>query len=264
MQAAPQPAGVTDGFSSSLRWAGYALGFALGGFFDGILLHQVLQWHHLLSGIDEARQDIRFLILTDGLFHVLMYAIAAAGLWLLWRARAAFAVAGADRLLFANALIGFGVWHILDSLLSHWILGIHRIRMDVDNPLFWDLLWFFVFGVLPALIGLALRRNRHGGGGATRSPMALVLAVCMAGPLAALPAPADDTVMVVFRPGVTPAQALAGLAAVKGRLVWSDASDTVWAVDVSGDGDPSRFYRHGALLVGNSIVPAGCFNWTKV
>jgi uncharacterized membrane protein len=27
------------------------LGFAFGGFFDGILLHQVLQWHHLLSGI---------------------------------------------------------------------------------------------------------------------------------------------------------------------------------------------------------------------
>jgi uncharacterized membrane protein len=25
------------------------LGFAFGGFFDGILLHQVLQWHHLLS-----------------------------------------------------------------------------------------------------------------------------------------------------------------------------------------------------------------------
>lgn len=30
------------------RW-GAALGFALGGFFDGILLHQILQWHHLLS-----------------------------------------------------------------------------------------------------------------------------------------------------------------------------------------------------------------------
>jgi uncharacterized membrane protein len=29
-------------------WAA-ALGFALGGFFDGILLHQILQWHHLLS-----------------------------------------------------------------------------------------------------------------------------------------------------------------------------------------------------------------------
>lgn len=31
--------------------AGGLLGFALGGFFDGILLHQVLQWHHLAFGL---------------------------------------------------------------------------------------------------------------------------------------------------------------------------------------------------------------------
>lgn len=33
------------------RWVLWAavLGFALSGFFDGVLLHQILQWHHLLS-----------------------------------------------------------------------------------------------------------------------------------------------------------------------------------------------------------------------
>ena len=36
----------------ALRWPGWLLGFALGGFADGILFHQVLQWHHLLSGVD--------------------------------------------------------------------------------------------------------------------------------------------------------------------------------------------------------------------
>lgn len=35
--------------SRRLAWAGAIIGFALGGFFDGILLHQVLQWHHLFS-----------------------------------------------------------------------------------------------------------------------------------------------------------------------------------------------------------------------
>lgn len=102
--------------------------------FRRILLHQVLQWHHLLSGIEQARHDIRVLILWDGIFHVLMYIIAGVGFWLLWRARREWASKDADRRLFANALIGFGGWHILDSVLSHWILGIHRIRMDVDKP----------------------------------------------------------------------------------------------------------------------------------
>jgi uncharacterized membrane protein len=29
--------------------AGIFLGLGLGGFFDGIILHQVLQWHHMLT-----------------------------------------------------------------------------------------------------------------------------------------------------------------------------------------------------------------------
>jgi uncharacterized membrane protein len=29
--------------------AGIFLGPGLGGFFDGIILHQVLQWHHMLT-----------------------------------------------------------------------------------------------------------------------------------------------------------------------------------------------------------------------
>ncbi|MCK1539441.1 DUF2243 domain-containing protein, partial [Bradyrhizobium sp. 176] len=30
--------------------AGVLLGLGLGGFFDGIVFHQLLQWHHMLSG----------------------------------------------------------------------------------------------------------------------------------------------------------------------------------------------------------------------
>jgi len=31
--------------------AGIFLGLGLGGFVDGILLHQILQWHHMLSNV---------------------------------------------------------------------------------------------------------------------------------------------------------------------------------------------------------------------
>lgn len=146
-------------FSGEFRWAGYMLGFGLGGFFDGIVLHQLLQWHHLLSGLEQARLDIRLLILWDGIFHALMYLIAIIGLCLLWRARNEFPAPGADRLMFANAVVGFGGWHVLDSIVSHWLLGIHRVRMDVDNPLFWDLLWFAMFGLIPLTIGWIMRRS---------------------------------------------------------------------------------------------------------
>lgn len=33
---------------NSLTRAGITLGLGLGGFFDGIVLHQILGWHHLI------------------------------------------------------------------------------------------------------------------------------------------------------------------------------------------------------------------------
>lgn len=251
-------------FSGQFEWAGYTLGFGIGGFFDGILLHQILQWHHLLSGVEQARVDIRVLILWDGIFHALMYIIAGIGLWLLWRAREEFPAPGADRRLFANALIGFGVWHIFDSILSHWALGIHRIRMDVDNPLVWDLLWFAVFGIVPAAIGWMMRQGgSKGRGRVMSSPLVLVLAAVLAGPLAALPPPGQTQVVVLFRPGIPEQVAFAAIIAVDGRMIASDASGQLWAVDLASGGNASELYRYGALLVSNSLLPLGCFSWTR-
>lgn len=98
MDASDRP--VDPAAPRTLRRAGFLLGFSLGGFFDGILLHQVLQWHHLLSNVQAAAlRDVRAQMLADGLFHVLMYFIAAWALWLLWKARADYAAPGADRAL---------------------------------------------------------------------------------------------------------------------------------------------------------------------
>nr|WP_234895992.1 DUF2243 domain-containing protein [Sinorhizobium medicae] len=51
------------------------------------------------------------------------------------------------------AFMGFGAWHVVDAVLSHWLLGLHRIKMDSTNPLYWDLLWLAVFGVGPLMLG---------------------------------------------------------------------------------------------------------------
>src|SRR3954465_10961416 len=73
--------------SSRMHHFGAAvLGFALGGFFDGILLHQVLQWHHFLSLVEgRPFEDLQLQILADGVFHIFVYALALLGLLLLWR-----------------------------------------------------------------------------------------------------------------------------------------------------------------------------------
>lgn len=257
--------------SSTLRHAGYLLGFSLGGFFDGILLHQILQWHHLLSGITRAPfSDLRTQVLADGLFHAAMYVIAAIGLWQLLRARATLARRSANRTLVADLLIGFGAWHVLDSVLSHWLLEIHRIRMDVPNPLFWDLLWFGLFGVLFIIAGIILRRRAADDerGGPTARSLASPLIVTVAATALASAFPMFDrsntmTVTVVMRPGATPVQLLAGLQGTGARLLWSGDRGTVWVLALDRPADRFRLYAHGALFVSGTLLPAGCSAWMR-
>jgi uncharacterized membrane protein len=250
-------------YPGQFRWSGYLLGFALGGFFDGILLHQVLQWHHLLSGLEQVRHDIRLLILADGLFHMLMYAVAVVGLWLLWRSR--HPLAHGSRGILGNALLGFGVWHVVDAVLSHWVLGLHRIRMDVDNPLAWDLVWLAAFGAVPLLTGWLLnQRDRpQRPTRVTTAPLALVFAVLASGAIASRPQPGDGQVMVLFAPGTSPQAAYAAVRAARTQLIWTDPSQQLWAVEMPSDGDTAQFYWHGAILVSNSILPLGCFDWVR-
>lgn len=247
--------------SRPLKWAGLLLGFSLGGFFDGILLHQVLQWHHLLSNVEGVR-DARVQLLADGLFHVLMYFLALVALVLLWKSRAHPAGPRGGRALLGLALLGFGAWHVLDSVLSHWVLGIHRIKVDSPQPLFWDLLWFVVFGLVPLVLGRALLQ-RPGGGDAQRAAAALGLAALLAGPLAALPAGDGTEALVMFAPGVRAHEAFDALARADARVFWADRSGGVWAVKLGDKAQTRRLYREGALLVSTSAVALGCFSFSR-
>lgn len=251
-------------YSSSYTWAGCTLGFAMSGFFDGILLHQILQWHHLLSGLTSARfADLRIQIMADGLFHALMYVIALAGFYMLYRARADLSLPRAGRRLLANFWIGFGVWHVVDALLSHWITRIHRIRMDSDYPLAWDLAWLVAFGLVPLAVGWWMRRRP---GASPSAPaglaMGLVGACLLAGTANLLPLRGGgDTLTVVLRPGATGAGVLAALEGTQARVAWSDPSGAVWVLRGQAGLDAWRFYRQGAMYVGGQGALAGCAAW---
>ena len=242
-------------------WAGLLLGFALGGFFDGILLHQILQWHHLLSALEG---DLRFQVAADGFFHALMYLLAAAGLWMLWRSEAAGEARSGRRLL-AAMLVGFGTWHGLDAVLSHWLLGIHRIRMDSAVPLAWDLGWLAVFGLLPLFAGFALWRSGPGGGAGGRAGAAIATGLTLAAGVQALqPAGGRDVVTVLFAPGTPPAEALAAAIEAGGRLDWSDPTGELLVLRMDEGASPFRLFRAGAILVAGGGFPVGCLGATDL
>ena len=245
---------------SGLILATAVIGIGLSGFFDGILLHQVLQWHHLLSLVPgEAFRQIETQIFADGMFHVLMYVVTAAGLWMLWRRRRALAEQPQGwRLVAGGGLLGFGVWNLIDVGLFHWILGIHRIRVNVPDPLTYDVAWLVILGFVPMGIAwLLLRRSGAGAGHGPAAGATLALLALIAAPIAARRVPGVNTAVVLFRPDVTSGEAVNAILAADGRILWSGRDSRVMAVTLE-KGSAAALYRNGALFVTRSPALAGC------
>ena len=137
------------------RTASLLTGLGLGGLVDGVVLHQVLQWHHLISA--RTRVDtvagLEENTLADGVFHLASIGVLAVAVAMLARRRVPATT------LVGYGLIGWGLFNVLDQLVFHLALGLHHIREGAANSEFYD--WSF-FGVGVALVvagALTLRRR---------------------------------------------------------------------------------------------------------
>jgi len=245
--------------------AAFILGVALSGFFDGILLHQILQWHHLLSLVPgRAFQDIQAQIYADGLFHILMYVLAGIGLVQLWRGRHELAHAGSGRLIAGSALLGFGAWNILDVGFFHWILGIHRVRVNVENPLAYDVAWIAILGLAVCVTGLVVRRGGKAGGALGKgAALGLVLAIAVSAPIANLPVAGGNT-LVVMRPGFGMAGVINTTVGHGGRLVLVDPAGRYLVAHFPEGPAYLPLMTAGGLLVTDSPILAGCLAFARI
>lgn len=124
--------------------AGILLGLGLGGFFDGIVLHQVLQWHHMLTSAGYPPNSVHNLqvnTLWDGLFHSTTYIFVGLGLWTLWRTARRRHLRWSGKLLAATLLIGFGLFNLVEGIIDHQVLGIHHVNETVPREqwIYWDI-----------------------------------------------------------------------------------------------------------------------------
>jgi len=140
----------------------FLLGVGLGGFIDGIVLHQILQWHHILTaeGCCPATTvaGLEDNTLADGFFHLATWIAVLAGTIFAVRAWQRGELAPPWRFHLGGLLLGWGVFNLVEGLIDHQILGIHHVRDDLGGPLGWDL-GFLAFGALLALVGWALVRS---------------------------------------------------------------------------------------------------------
>lgn len=151
--------GDERGFPTS---AGMFLGLGIGGFFDGIVLHQVLQWHHMLSSDGyppTSLHNLEINTLWDGLFHSTTYIFVIIGLVILWRAAHRMHVVWSSNMLVGTLLMGFGIFNLVEGVIDHHILGIHHVNETVprDQWIYWDL-GFLLWGAIMLVGGWLLWR----------------------------------------------------------------------------------------------------------
>ncbi|MFC4638168.1 DUF2243 domain-containing protein [Deinococcus hohokamensis] len=146
------------------RWmrGGVLLGLGLGGFFDGIVLHQILQWHHLLSAreLPVTLDALKLNTLFDGLFHALTYVLTVAGVLLVWQGRGESGQPRPWPVFAGTLLLGWGLFNVVEGLINHQLLGLHHVRPG-PHQLAYDL-GFLAWGAVMIVLGRALMRPRPG------------------------------------------------------------------------------------------------------
>jgi uncharacterized membrane protein len=140
---------------------GVVLGLGMGGFIDGIVLHQIAQWHNMGSAVvsPHTRDAMRQNMVWDGEFHLGAWVLTLIGIVMLWNDRSASAPT--QRVLIGQLILGWGAFNLIEGAIDHHLLGIHHIRdMPVHIPLY-DWLFLGIAGVGFILVGVALSGARR-------------------------------------------------------------------------------------------------------
>ena len=144
------------------RTAGVVLGLGLGGFADGISLHQIAQWHNMGSAkvppvtMEAMKQNMAW----DGWFHAATLLLTVIGVYLLLAdARRGRKLPNAG-VFTGQLLLGWGVFNLVEGLVDHQMLGLHHVNETVPREqwLWWDLS-FLAWGAAMLLGGWALARG---------------------------------------------------------------------------------------------------------
>jgi uncharacterized membrane protein len=155
--SAPASAGPRQFVAGAL-----VFGFGLGGLADGIVLHQILQWHNLVSEQvpTTSQAALEANLFWDGVFHASTLVVLLVGFVLLWRGWERHDRAtGNLSALTGLVLVGWGAFHVVDQVVFHELLNLHNIREGVDNAGLYN--WgFFAIGLGLAAIGWLLLRSR--------------------------------------------------------------------------------------------------------
>ena len=145
-----------------LSRAGLVLGMGFGGLADGVILHEILGWHHLvcytLNCQPVSVAELELENTQDGYFHLGLWLTLLAGTIMLFRAARRAGEGWSGRILAGAMLSGCGLFNFVEGLVNHQILGIHHVLPGNPHQFLFDML-YLGNGVLFLVVGVLLVRS---------------------------------------------------------------------------------------------------------
>lgn len=137
--------------NKNLFISGLILGLGILGAIDGIVFHQLLQWHHVLLS-----PNLQLEIISDGLFTALFSALLVWGGVKIFQDARKKQLGSSWKVFLGGIFIGGGLFNLVEGIINHHILQIHRVRPLAENPLLYDVA-FLAIGALFVVIGLIIK-----------------------------------------------------------------------------------------------------------
>jgi uncharacterized membrane protein len=140
--------------------ASVLLGVGLGGFIDGIVLHQILQWHNMVSNWypPTTMESMSFNMTWDGIFHSVTWLVTFVGVLMLWSAAYRRQPIPTLTRFIGGMVLGWGLFNLVEGLIDHQLLGVHYVR-QVPNYTVYNLTFLDIAGIGFTVIGWLLLRT---------------------------------------------------------------------------------------------------------
>jgi uncharacterized membrane protein len=142
--------------------AATTLGIGMGGFFDGVVFHQILQLHNMLSAriAPTTLGGAKINMVWDGVFHAAVWLVTLLGIVLLWRAARRGDVRFDNRALVGGGLLGWGLFNVVEGMIDHHLLNLHHVY-EIYGLSVWDYA-FLGWGLAMIAVGWLLGRAASG------------------------------------------------------------------------------------------------------
>jgi uncharacterized membrane protein len=143
--------------------AGLLLGIGLGGFVDGITLHQIMQWHNMGSAVlppvtmEAMSQNMAW----DGSFHAATLVLTVIGVVMLWSEGQNRKLPPSLSVLFGQMILGWGLFNLVEGIIDHHLLQLHHVRDMPTHIPFYDWIFLAVGGIGFILLGWMLSRHTN-------------------------------------------------------------------------------------------------------